>query len=215
LLKGKVETDPTAYLQFEIESNPADPWKTLDPSEGHAVLPMAAADESSKGLTSSLSGGRTCPDVKRAVVEDQEATDENPLIGVLIEYCCAEDSQLCDESYAQTPSGRMLLVRLTQQDDLTTKEGLDYAMRVAGKYRHLPIWLWSSIPCTGGSPIQELNKRHRNHRRKMAAHIRVFRKLHANLISLADFVKSETIDGHLVSSGQLTTSGGVGRRYIK
>ena len=49
-------------------------------------------------------------------------------------------------------------MRITEDDDLTSENGVNKAIEVIHQYRRLPILLWVSIPCTGGSPWQRLNR---------------------------------------------------------
>ena len=81
---------------------------------------------------------------------------------------------------------------------MSTKEGLEYARSLIYRYRHLPIYLWSAIPCTGGSTAQRRNKHHPNHAKNMAKHNRLFIKLHRNLMILSDIVLNEIVDGQFV-----------------
>ena len=58
-----------------------------------------------------------------------------------------------------------LVVRLTQDIDMTTPRGLQRALNVIREFDG-PVALWASIPCTGGSPWQYVNEcqyyRHQN-----------------------------------------------------
>ena len=74
----------------------------------------------------------------------------------LLEFCCSENSRLGSRRYIELGCQ---VVRLTVKHDLTTKEGVDVALRAVhdtpeGKYLHL----WGSLPCTGGSPWQHINR---------------------------------------------------------
>ena len=81
---------------------------------------------------------------------------------------------------------------------MTSKEGLEYASSLIQRYRHLPMFFWSAIPCTGGSTAQRRNKHRSGHAERMAKHNRLFGKLHRNLMILADMVIKDTVDGHFV-----------------
>lgn len=123
-------------------------------------------------------------------------TTEPPIQGVLIEYCCEEDSELCKPKYTHTENGTIRAIRLTERTDMTTNKGLEYALSIVQRYKHLPIWLWSSIPCTGGSSIQALNKRRPKHRHNIEAHNRIFKRLHQNLMVLARETLLHSVEGH-------------------
>ena len=62
----------------------------------------------------------------------------------------------------QFPSGESQgcrVFRLTKREDMTTDYGLEFAKAFFdGAPRHVAICLWVSIPCTGGSPWQNMNK---------------------------------------------------------
>ena len=130
--------------------------------------------------------------------EKSNREDDDPPIGVLIEYCCEKDSILCGSQFENTSAGRILLIRLTEKEDMTTNEGIEYACGIVERWKHLPIFLWCSIPCTGGSPVQRRNKHHARHRERMEAHDRLFTKLHRNLMILAKKVHEETVNGEIV-----------------
>jgi len=100
----------------------------------------------------------------------------------LIEFCCGRNSRLgrpfpwndgCD------------VVRLTMDDDVTTERGLARAI-AAVRDSSLPVLLWASIPCTGGSPWQNLNaKRGASTRKLIARRIRDFRLIWASFVQVA------------------------------
>ena len=119
-------------------------------------------------------------------------------IGVLIEYCCSDTSILSDEQFELKNGQRIVLVRLTEEHDMSSKEGLDYAMSLIHRYRHLPMFFWSAIPCTGGSTAQRRNKHHPGHDARMAKHNRLFIRLHRNLMILGETVLKDTVNGHFV-----------------
>ena len=52
------------------------------------------------------------------------------------------------------PDDMCTVVRLTEEQDMTTKSGYEYAMDKIREYEGCHISLWGSIPCTGGSPWQ-------------------------------------------------------------
>ncbi len=75
---------------------------------------------------------------------------------LLLEYRCSKDNRL---GLPTKGSAGCKVIRYTEEDDMTTRDGLDKAML------DLVIWgghgniaLWASIPCTGGSAWQYLNE---------------------------------------------------------
>ena len=101
----------------------------------------------------------------------------------LIEYCCSDDSVLGREKYVRAGCH---CVRLTIKTDLTTEDGLKFAL---GCVRDTPdshhLHLWASIPCTAGSPWQRVNQRHESARELMTRHLETFEALMKNLRTVA------------------------------
>ena len=64
----------------------------------------------------------------------------------LVEFCCGPNSVLGTPSKASTGCS---VIRLTEDDDVTTKSGLDKAKKAV---KQKPVLLWASMPCTGGCP---------------------------------------------------------------
>ena len=90
----------------------------------------------------------------------------------LVEDCCSQDSILGHRRYIEAGCASF---RLTIQDDLTTQQGLDRAMEaVEGAAADEYIHLWGALPCTGGSPWQNLNKRYPSARAKIRMHLATF-----------------------------------------
>jgi hypothetical protein len=67
-----------------------------------------------------------------------------------IELCAGHDSRW---GQPRAAANGCYTVRITVDDDLTSIEGLD----VLSEYYDKPIFIWVSIPCTGGSPWQRIN----------------------------------------------------------
>ena len=62
---------------------------------------------------------------------------------------------------------------------------LDFIAAVPDK---VVIALWSGIPCTGGSALQNCNKHRPGHAKRMAAHLKLWEQLYGNFIILAQAV---------------------------
>ena len=60
-------------------------------------------------------------------------------------------------------------IRLTVKEDVTTPEGRNLAIRAVRANNTL---LWPSMPCTGGSPWQEINKLKPGGLKRLRKHIR-------------------------------------------
>ena len=82
------------------------------------------------------------------------------------------------------------VIRLTIDDDLTTREGLEKAIS-AVSVDGLPTLLLGSLPCVGGSPYQYMNwKLGPSTRRKIRNHRAVFRVLWHNFMTVADVCRA-------------------------
>ena len=86
---------------------------------------------------------------------------------VIIEFCCGENSRIGQPT---KHSKGCKVIRITKEHDLTTKSGLEFTVKaIKGELKKISgkrITLWVSIPCTGGSPWQNINQRY-EHARKM------------------------------------------------
>ena len=85
----------------------------------------------------------------------------NPTSGrnniMLLEWCCSDSSFF---GMPSVDSKGCIVTRLTMREDITTDYGYRYAQSAFNNApRANTICLWSAIPCTGGSPWQNLNKR--------------------------------------------------------
>jgi hypothetical protein len=119
----------------------------------------------------------------------------------LVEYCCGEDSLL---GQTTKHSEGCISVRLTEAHDMTTKYGMDYAKsRVSEANRaNGDILLWSAMPCTGGSPWQNYNKRFESARVKIQQHIELFDKLWCNFEKLVSYTQQQIKQSRNKSQGQ-------------
>jgi len=93
----------------------------------------------------------------------------------IVEFCCGENSRI----------GRLAMpdcevVRFTIKDDLTTEAALAKCLAAVAE-PGVPVLLFGALPCTGGSPWQNLNWHvGPKTRSKIRAHRAVFRKLWRN-----------------------------------
>ena len=103
---------------------------------------------------------------------------------VIIEFCCGDDYKI--GKFAMHAEG-CDSKRLTIAEDLTTDEGLAIALKwiKEAKDRGETILLWAAIPCTGGSPWQNYNRRFPSAAAKIRVHIKVFNKLFDNFMITA------------------------------
>ena len=103
----------------------------------------------------------------------------------IVEFCCEQDSMMGRASGA---SKGCEVIRLTIEDDLTSKSGLDKALRAVSDPLLGPnTMLWGSIPCTGGCPWQRINvTRGEATEAKIREHWSVFDSLWENFVKVAD-----------------------------
>ena len=104
---------------------------------------------------------------------------------LLIEYCCSPGSVL-----GQTAPCNALVVRCTESADYTRPELAQPVLAlIAEAVRlHVPVALWASIPCTGGSQLQNANIARYGVTEKLKSHWKTFRKLWKVFRQLADAV---------------------------
>ena len=109
-------------------------------------------------------------------------TLQTPVNRRLVEFCCGKDSKL---GQLTNSSRGCEVVRLTQDDDVTTPAGFKTALQSVSKPSGA-LLLWASIPCTGGSAWQHINKRHSNGRLLIKKHKLLFRSIWAAFIVVAE-----------------------------
>ena len=111
----------------------------------------------------------------------------------LIEFCCGPDSKLGQDRAAASGCN---VVRVTEKEDATTEAcknmllGLIRNLRRVGDH---PIFLFASIPCTGGSAWQNLNRKKPGGEARLAYHRRIFKKIWAMFECVAMEVMSTGI----------------------
>ena len=109
---------------------------------------------------------------------------------VFIEYCCTPTSRLCDAKFVKNGMENALLIRLTEDIDMTSPRGLRYARAIVDKYQSCKIFLWGSLPCTAGSPWQYINRHKVGFQRRHNKQMATFRMLMQNFTTLAEDVRS-------------------------
>ena len=118
----------------------------------------------------------------------------------LLEFSCDKHSRLCSEKYAVTPKGgNCVLVRFTEDHDMTSKEGFDFSCWVVAKLSKLPMIMWGALPCTAGCSWHRVNKSRAERGllpdffEKHARTWRDFRVLFKNFVDLSKLVQ-ETVE---------------------
>ena len=89
----------------------------------------------------------------------------------IIEFCCGPDSLI---GRATPQSSGCYVLRLTQEEDVTSEIGWATAMEaVTGPN----VLLWGSLPCTGGSSWQRINKHRPGGHARIRKHFSAFKKM--------------------------------------
>ena len=104
------------------------------------------------------------------------ACSEKSIRRNLIEFCCGEDSLL---GQSTEMSDGCTVVRLTEKIDVTSQGGrqlVDVTIRNSLKDK-TPFGIWASIPCTGGSPWQNINRCKPGGEERLARHRATFRRI--------------------------------------
>ena len=126
--------------------------------------------------------GRPRKDAALYVAEsDPDIPDVVPR--VILEFCCGGESRLGQEQYQRDGC---VVFRLTEQHDMSSQKGLQYAIGIAR--RHPGCFLWASLPCTGGCGYWEINKKYETAWAKRELHIELYIKLRDNWVALAEVV---------------------------
>ena len=97
---------------------------------------------------------------------------------IIIELCCGPDSKL--GSMRSPQSEGCLVVRITEEDDFNSEYGIQKILHVLQFFAGLPILLWLSFPCTGGSQYnisENWNSGRASTRTKIAEHWEHYRGL--------------------------------------
>ena len=95
-------------------------------------------------------------------------------VRTVVEICCSEDSQM---GVKTVESQGCRHVRITVKDDFMKDETVAKIIR---EIRGEDTILWFSMPCTGGSPWQKYNMKHKSAREKMKGHWKVHKCMWKN-----------------------------------
>ena len=90
----------------------------------------------------------------------------------IFEWCCSLDS-LMGKLFSESIGSR--LFRFTEREDMTTWSGIDFAKSIVrGAPMNMPIMIWTALPCTGGSPWQNINRHMPGGMERLRAHWKLF-----------------------------------------
>jgi hypothetical protein len=170
---------PTDKMAADIFTKPfshADKWKHVLNLINHCNLSEIAWSEPKPSLN--RSSGLQSP-----------AVPTKPWCDMLvIEFCCGDDSKIGNECVKR---GNCECQKLTINEDMSCKEGLEYALDVVrtavvkGQF----MLLWAAMPCTGGSPWQNYNKQFPKAAARIRKHIKTFNLIFSNFAIIAREVK--------------------------
>ena len=73
----------------------------------------------------------------------------------LLEFCCSPTSLLCDPKFTD---GHTRQVRLTEEQDMTTESGIEYALQFLRRPDAGCVTLFGALPCTWGTPWQRMQE---------------------------------------------------------
>ena len=107
----------------------------------------------------------------------------------LIEFCTSEDSELGAKSNFDRAGCNV--TRLTIDNDLSTPEGLEFALAQVDKaaLQGHSIDLWGSLPCTAGTSWWYINlAQYASAEALLAAHTDTFKRLLGNFSMVAQYV---------------------------
>jgi len=104
----------------------------------------------------------------------------------LHEWCCGPTSLI--SSGISRRSAGCLCQRTTEAEDGTTDAATQRAAHFMSRRKAL---LWSSMPCTGGSPWQTVNAKKPGGYARLRQHVRLFNRLWRNFETLARYAHSK------------------------
>ena len=97
----------------------------------------------------------------------------------IVEFCYSDDSKI---GALRHQRDGCVVTRITRRDDVTTPNGKNLAKRAVRSENCL---LWASMPCTGGSPFQNLNRHKPGGEARLAKHRSLFAKIFKSFASVA------------------------------
>ena len=98
----------------------------------------------------------------------------------IVEFCAGENSRM--GLHAAKTSSKCGVIRLTAREDVTSKEGFS---RAAHAVQADNVLLWASMPCTGGSPWQHINKHKPGGGERLRQHIHNFKDIWKSFVPIA------------------------------
>ena len=109
---------------------------------------------------------------------------------ILVEVCCSHESKLGDTS--RRPAVGCHVIRITQDDDIlshaTRKRVVDEVKRIRSINNKIsiPVLLWASIPCTGGTAWSHINVNHDTAKEKVKRHRSIYKRIWSAFVDLVN-----------------------------
>ena len=137
-------------LKYESPSAPAPAGVVADPNPGQTeiVEPTTTATHGSSESSDQIIDSSSA---SMSAAVGKEETER-----LVMEYCCSPESKLGNPS--NFADNNCKVIRYTEEDDMRTDAGKCKALSDIKAFKGKHISLWSSIPCTGGSPWQYVNE---------------------------------------------------------
>ena len=109
---------------------------------------------------------------------------------ILVEVCCSHESKLGDTS--RRPAAGCHVIRITQDDDIlshaTRKRVIDEekSVRTMGNKATIPVSIWASVPCTGGTAWSHINMNHDTAKEKVKRHRSICNRIWSAFVDLVN-----------------------------
>jgi hypothetical protein len=109
----------------------------------------------------------------------------------IIEWCCGENS-LIGSVKLNNKDTNCITTRITEDIDASSPAGLAYAKNAYYRNRKIPTTIFASIPCTGGTAWNSVNKNNPDGEAKIEMHRKLFDKIWDNFVKLVKFCDENT-----------------------
>ena len=111
----------------------------------------------------------------------------------IIEWCCGENS-LIGGVKLNNKDTTCITTRITEDIDASSPSGLAYAKNAYYRNRKIPNTLFASIPCTGGTAWNSVNKNNPDGEARIEEHRKLFDKIWDNFVKLVKYCDDNTDD---------------------
>ena len=117
---------------------------------------------------------------------------------ILVEVCCSHESKLGDTSRRSAVGCHV--IRITQDDDIlshaTRKRVVDEVKRIRsiGNKGSIPVLLWASIPCTGGTAWSHISMNRDTANEKVKRHRSIYKRIWSAFVGLVNSMELIAIE---------------------